>query len=186
MTFLKKYIKILGLHAICSIGSLLMVMMFPGLIDFTLGEVLYSFLAIVVFFDLLYTFSWNLANKKMKHIKIQNNHLNPGEEQKKLSYSEGALLGLVHCAVCAAFCALSFAFSKDNSGVSVALYRGWFCEFIVAFKHGESNVHLVSYAVALFTFVPIMLGYIGGAKNNNFIEAFMNKLIYKSNREKKQ
>ena len=106
---------------------------------------------------------------------------------KKLNYFEGALLGLIHCTVCLIFCVLSFVFANDNSGISIALYRGWFCEFIVAFMHCDGKyIQPVSYSIALFVFIPIMLGYIGGAKNNNFIESFMNKLIYKSNKEKKQ
>lgn len=186
MLIIKKFFILLGLQAICSAGSMLFLMMFPGIIDFMIGKILFSLLAIITFFDLFFTLAWNMANRELKMIKIHNNHLNDGESPLKLTYSKGIVLSLAYGVLGVILCAISFALSEKTASVSVFLFRVWYSEFVAVFMHSVSHIKHVSYAVSVFPAIAIVLGYFCGAKNYNFTEEVINKLVYKTNKDKKQ
>mgnify|MGYP001024686400 CR=1 FL=1 len=181
---IKNFFKLLGAQAACSLGCFLFVMMFPGIIDFRLGEVLYSLLAIVVLFDVLFTCTWNIANHKRKMIKIHNNHLSEDEAEQKMTYKDGYVLAGAYTVFNVIILALSIIFADISSGLSTMAFRIWFCEFVVGFTYSVRHVNYLSTAIAVFPLIPIIAGYIGGAKNVNAIENFMTRLVYKKKKTK--
>lgn len=185
MLVLKNFFKMLGLHALCSLGCMMFIMMFPGIIDFKFGQVLYSLLAISVFFDVYFTAAWNMANKENKKIKIHNNHLTQDESPLCMTYTKGIILAMAFALLGVIAWALSFAFAADNAGISVAVFRAWYSEFIVAFMYSVRHIRHVSFVVAVFPAFAVLAGYYCGVKNYNFIEEFINKLVYKKKSEKK-
>lgn len=180
----KNFFRLLGAHAACSLGCFLFVMLFPGIIDFRLGEVLYSLLAIIIFFDVIFTFSWNLANHKRKTVKIHNNHLADGELPQKMNYKDGYVLAVLYTLFNVAFLVVTITLDEMSTGLSTMAFRSWFCEFVVGYAYIVRRVNYFSAAVAIFPVVPLLLGYIGGAHNVNFIENFMSRLVYKKKSNK--
>ena len=181
---IKNFFKLLGAHAACSLGCFLFVMMFPGIIDFRLGEVLYSLLAIVVLFDVFFTCTWNIANHKRKMIKIHNNHLGEGEAEQKMTYRDGYVLAAAYTVFNAVILVFSIIFADVTSGLSTMVFRTWYCEFVDGFAYSVRHVNYLSAAIAIFPIIPIIAGYIGGANNVNAIENFMTKLVYKNKKTK--
>ena len=186
MLILKNFFKTIGIHALCSLGCMMFVMMFPGIIDFTICKILYSVLAIMILFDVYFTAAWNMANKEYKSIKIHNNHLAEGEEPLKMKYTEGIILSLIFAVLGIILWAVSFGLSVENSGLSVAAFRIWFCEFLVAFMYSVRHIRHVSFIVAVFPAFPLLIGYFCGVKNYNFVEEFFNRLVYKSKKTNKK
>lgn len=186
MQFIKRFLKLIGIHAICSCGSMLFLMMFPGIIDFMIGKILFSLLAIIVFFDLFFSFAWNMGNREVKILKIHNNHLLEGEHAKKTDYTGAIALSCAYAVFGIVLCAISFALSEKTSSVSVFLFRAWYSEFVVVFMYSVSHIKYVSYAVSLFPAFSIIFGYFCGVKNYNFMEGFINKLVYKTKKDNKK
>ena len=180
MSIAKNFFKMLGLHALCSFGTMLFILMFPGIIDFTFGQIIFSLLAIFVFFDIFFTSAWTMANKEYKSIKIYNNHLPDGETPKKTSMKNGIIIACLYAIFGLIFWAVSFALSSDNSGVSILAFRVWFSEFIVAYMYSVRHIRHLSFVIAVSPFIPIVLGYFCGLKNKNYIDEFVRKLVYKS------
>ena len=184
MLIVKKFFKLLGLHAICSVGTMLFLMMFPGIIDFGLGEFLFSLLALMVFFDLFYTAAWEMSNKEVKHIKIYNNHLTVGQQPRKMRYTNGIILAASYGFFGLVLWLLTYIFGGDGS-LWVFAFRIWFCEYIVAFTHSVRHIWHVYLVVALSPAVFILLGYFCGAKNITFMDNLINKIVYKSKKDTK-
>lgn len=185
MYILKNYLKAIGVHALCSLGSMMFIMMFPGIIDFTIGQILYSVMTITIFFDVYFTSAWNVSNKELKKLKIHNNHLSDGEQPLKMSYKNGIILTVLIAVTGIILWALSFYFAEKSQGVSTAIFRSWYSEFIVAFMYSVRHIKHVSFAVAIIPAIAYISGFYCGVKNYNFVEEFINKLVYKKKPGKK-
>ncbi len=183
ISYLKSFCKLFVLQAVCMLGCAMVIMMFPGLISFKLGEILYTFASFVIFFDLFFTYAWSLGSKHRRDINIHNRHLSHVEEAVTYSYKSGALLGGIYASFCLILCIICLAASNSAiPGISVAgnmIFKLWFIEYFVAFKYIVRMNNLVCILIALSTFVPIFTGFICGIKNANYIENFMNNIIYR-------
>lgn len=186
INYLKPLLKLFGLQAVCMIGCAMVIMMFPGLVSFRFGEILYSFSALVIAFDLFFTSAWTLGAKHRRDVNTHNRHLSDGEEPMGYCYKSGAILGGIYALFCLILCIICLIASESTvAGISVAgnmVYKLWFIEYFVAFKYIVRLNNLLCILIALSTFVPIFTGFICGIKDVNYVEMFMNKIVYKKSK----
>ena len=186
INYLKSLFKFLGLQAICGFGCTLLIMMFPGLISFRFGEILYSFVALIIAFDLLFSTAWTIGSRHRRDINIHNKHLADGEQPLNYSYKSGAMLGALYALFGLIICIICLIMSKSSTpGVSVAgnfIFKLWFIEYFVAFKYIVRMNDLLCIILSLTPFVPIFTGFVCGIKDVNYVDSFMNKIVYKNNK----
>lgn len=186
INYFKQLLKLTGLQAVCMIGCTMVIMMFPGLVSFRFGEILYSFSALVIAFDLFFTSAWTLGAKHRRDVNTHNRHLAEGENNMKYSFKSGAVLGGIYAGLCLVLCIVCLIASGSTvPGVSVAgnmVYKLWFIEYFVAFKYIVRLNNLLCILIALSTFVPIFTGFICGIKDVNYVEMFMNRIVYKKSK----
>ena len=186
INFLKAFFKFLGIQEICMIGCTMLIMMFPGLVSFRLGEILYSFSALVISFDLFFTSAWALGSKHRRDINTHNRHIADSDEPLKYSYRSGAMLGAIYALFSLFLCVICLVAAQSSvAGISVAgniIYKVWFIEYFVAFKYIVRLNNLLCILIAISTFVPIFTGFVCGIKDVNYVEMFMNSIVYKKSK----
>ena len=183
INYTKPFLKLLSFQAICMLGCGMFVMMFPGLLSFKFGEILYSFAALIIAFDLFFTSAWTLGSRHRRDVNTHNRHLTDGEKPMKYSYKSGVMLGGIYALFSLILCIITLIMAKSaDPGVSVAgniIYKVWFIEFFVAYKYIIRMNDVLCILIALSTFVPIFTGFVCGIKDVNYIEIFMNNIVYK-------
>ena len=178
-TMVKQILKFFGMHLMCAIGSMLVILIFPGIVSFKFGDVLYSVFALSIFFDVFYSLGWEYYHKMKKTIKIENNHLNDGEVPKKLSYKPMIVVACVCAIINIIFFVLSESLVDLTLDLSVVIFRMWFSPFFVAFKYSVEHIKYLCFIITLFPSVSYILGCISGVYNINVAEMFINKFVYK-------
>ncbi len=178
-TMLKQILKIFGMHFLCAIGAMFIILLFPGILTFKFGEILYSLFALSVFFDVFYTIGWEYYNKMKKRIKIENNHLCEGENPKKLSYKPMLIVSCVCAVINIIFFVLSLVLADLTLDLSVVLFRSWFSPFFVLYKYSVEHINIFCFIFTFFPSVSYIFGCIFGVYDINVSEMFVNKFVYK-------
>jgi hypothetical protein len=176
---IKQILKVFGMHLMCAIGALFILLLFPGVVSFRFGEILYSVFAFIIFFDVFYTLGWEYYHKKKKMIKIENNHLDEGDMPKKLSYKPMIIISCVCAVINIIIFVLSECLADLTLDLSVVLFRSWFSPFYVAYKYSVEHIKHICFIFTFFPSVAYIIGCICGVYNINVAESFVNKFVYK-------
>ena len=73
---IKQILKVFGMHLMCAIGALFILLLFPGVVSFRFGEILYSVFAFIIFFDVFYTLGKLKTTTWMRATCPKNYHIN--------------------------------------------------------------------------------------------------------------
>ena len=190
-----KYLPVFGKliikQLICSLCSILFLMTFPAMIDSGIGEILFSFFAIIVYFDLMYSTTWNVANKHRRDINVYNRK-QQDNGQKEINYDKKSgiyltvfviLFQLLLTAICIL---MDYFGSPEINVIGNFIYKLWFIEFISLHIRIIRYRYILWILISLFSSIPVALGYFSGLGGNNRFELFVKKLVYKdSNKDSK-
>lgn len=190
-----KYLPVFGKliikQLICSLCSILFLMTFPAMIDSGIGEMLFSFFAIIVYFDLMYSTTWNVANKHRRDINVYNRK-QQDNGQKEINYDKKSgiyltvfviLFQLLLTAICIL---MDYFGSPEINVIGNFIYKLWFIEFISFHIRIIRYRYILWILISLFSSIPVALGYFSGLGGNNRFELFVKKLVYKdSNKDSK-
>jgi len=175
----KQILKVFGAHFLCAVGAMLIILVFPGLVTFKLGDVLYSIFALTIFFDVFYSVGWDYYHKMKKMIKIENNHLSEGESPKTLSYKPMIIIACVCLVINIIIFVLSECLADLTLDLSVVIFRVWFSPFFVVYKYSVEHIRHICFVLTFFPSVSYILGCISGVYDINVAESFINKFVYK-------
>lgn len=182
INYIKSILNLFGKHLICTLGCLLFIMVFPSMVESGFTQIIYSVVAIMIYFDFLFTCAWNIGNKHRKAINSYNRRTE-NKQNVKYNYKSGLVLSVILGVINLVICLVCFILScSENPWLSVCgnlIYKFWFAEFIVLFKYIVRLQYLLWFIIALFPSVSSLLGYICGVKDANYFEIFVKRLVYK-------
>ncbi len=178
-TMIKQILRVLGIHFLCAIGAMFIMLVFPGIVGFKIGEILYTMFALIIFFDVFYSIGWEYYHKMKKQVKIDNNHLGEGEPLKKVSYRPMMIIASVCAVINIIFFILSEYLVDRTFGLSIVLFRVWFSPFFVVYKYSVEHIKHICLMLTLFPSVAYILGCVSGVYNIDVAEIFINKFVYK-------
>ena len=185
INYIKSFFSLLGKHAICTLGCILFVMIFPAMVESGFTQIIYTAFALIVAFDLMFSCAWSIGNKHRRNVNIYNRKLDQQCKDKiKYKYLSGLIIATIYAAFNIIICIICYMLAVSNSPwLTVAgnlVYKLWFSPFIVAFKYVIRLQYFLWLIIAFMPSVPIALGYICGVKDVNYFEAFVKKLVYKN------
>ncbi len=184
INYIKSFFCLMGKHAICTVGCILFIMVFPAMVESGITQIIYSAFALIVAFDLMFTCAWSIGNKHRRNVNIYNRKLEQHCKDKiKYNYFSGLIIAGIYAAFNIILCIICYMLAISNlPWLTVAgnlVYKLWFTPFIVAFKYVVRMQYFLWFIIAFMPSVPIILGYISGVRDVNYFEFFVKKLVYK-------
>ncbi len=172
----------------CSLGCFFLALMFSGLVVKKWGSIIYTFIAVILIFDLIYNRCWQAGNRDRRDIKIFNNHLSEGAAPKSADKLKGLKAGLI-CSLFGLVFVVFFAVGKNIGGsvkiISNIILRFWNAPYLVLLGMDGNTDILPAVIISFLPVIYAAFGYITGIKGKNYVEDAVYKLIYKNRFQKK-
>ena len=178
-------LKLFGAQLIVTFASIMFLPTFFSLVDSNAGMKVYSSVTALIFLSTYYSNIWHAGRKDAKHVKVYNKH---NEDQKKLNYSKGVIVGLLAAIPnIIAVIALTITSATGNGfdmmnmiyRVLQSTFMGWL---------GDDNLTYIPNCY-IVTIIPVLLAipaYYAGTISFSLGEKYLPKIIYKQPTKKER
>lgn len=180
--YLKITLELIGLQLFFSVLSLIFSAFFSWMDNWAF---VFSLLTGWLFLGAVHSTFWQMGNKDYKNNVIANNHLEEGQEPKKLNFLNGLKAGSVFFVINVLIVLATMIFDSGNDGNGGVLFiiHRIMLGALFGFIPNNEWYWPVCYLLCIVMYMPCITAYISGAHSFSLTEKIVPKLLYKTDKK---